>query len=359
MKDRDILIYLHSLFLNEKFFDAILDLDRLEDILYMSREDLEKVSNSTKVSVDKILASRSKDYINRMVDDINKNCCNVLTILDDDYPLELRLIERSPKVLYIKGLPLDLSAVKIGVVGARKCTGYGKFAVEKFVGDLARLGVTIVSGMAQGIDAEAHRVALDNDAYSIGVLGSGVDIKFPPKNSALYDRMYQCGTIISEYPLGCQPRNFYFPERNRIISGLSDGVIVIEAKEKSGSLITARLAAEQGKEVFSVPGNINSIYSVGTNKLIRDGAMPLIDIEDIKLALPMLEDLVDKSEEQVVENLSFEELIVYNKIKEGFDTIDLLVEKTDLGISKISSLVTLLEMKGLVKDLNSLGFKVL
>lgn len=359
MEERDILIYLHSLFLNEDYFDSILEMKNLEDILYMSESDLLQIPNAKKKSVEKILNSRSKDYINKMVEKINLNCCEVLTIFDDNFPVELKLIEKTPKVLYVKGLPLDLRGVKIGVVGARKCTAYGKYAVEKFVSDLARMEVTIVSGMAQGIDAEAHKIALENDTYTIGVLGTGVDIKFPSKNSKLFDRMYEKASIISEYPLGTTALPHYFPERNRIISGLSEGVIVVEAKDKSGSLITARLAAEQGKEVFAVPGNINSLYSVGTNKLIRDGAIPLLDIEDLTLSIPSLQDFEVLSKENVELALSDDEKLILENIKVGIDSIDDLVEHTKLGISRVSSAVTLLEMKGIIQDLNSLGLKIL
>lgn len=359
MEARDILIYLHSLFLNEDYFDAILDLENLEDILYMEEEDLRKIPKAKDKSIEKILASRSKDYIKTLVDKINKSATDVLTIFDDNYPEDLRTIERSPKVLYVKGLPLDLSGVKIGVVGARKATKYGKNAVEKFVGDLAALDATIISGMALGIDAQSHKAALDSGAYTIGVLGTGVDLKYPGKNEELFQRMYKEGTLISEYPLGTEPLPYRFPERNRIISGLSDGVIVIEAKEKSGSLITARLAAEQGREVFAVPGNINSIYSVGTNRLIQDGATPLIDIEDIKLAIPALQDQVQMEVDLDDLDLSEEEALVYRQIKEGVDNLDLLVEKTKLPVADLSSLIILLEMKGLVTDLGNQGIKIL
>lgn len=359
MEDRDILIYLHSLFLNEEYFDSILDLDNLEDILYMEREDLEKIENSKKRSIDKILESREKDYIKRLVDDINKKTDGVLTIFDEDYPLSLRFIERPPKVLYLKGLPLNLDGVKLGVVGARKNTSYGDYAVDRFVSQLANLNVTIISGMAQGIDSLAHKKALEQDGYTIGVLGNGVDIRFPKSNFRLFEKMYKEGTIISEYPVGTTPLPFYFPERNRIISGLSEGIIVVEAKEKSGSLITARLAAEQGKEVFSVPGNLNSFYSEGTNKLIRDGATPLIDIEDILTAFPELRFKSEDEKEKEYENLTVEESLIISKVKEGYDTIDELVEITDMTVSEISSIITLLEMKGIIKDYSSSGLLIL
>lgn len=357
MENRDVLIFLQSLYLDEEFFDEIMDLEFMDDIFQMDEKDFYKFQKAHKGSIEKILKNRNKDYINRMVEEINTHCSQVITILDDDYPMELGLIERPPKVLFAKGLPLDTSGVKIGVVGARKCTAYGSYAVEKFVSELARLGCTIVSGMAQGIDAYAHKIALENDAYSIGVLGTGIESRFPSINNKLYDKMYKEGTIITEYPIGAGGMAWNFPERNRIISGLSEGVIVVEAKERSGSLITARLAAEQGREIFSVPGNINSLYSVGTNKLIRDGAIPLIEIEDITTVIPEIQNLTCNNENGALA-ISEDEQLILGKIEDGFDSVNSLVEETNLETSKVNSIVTLLEMKGLIQDLTGIGLKI-
>lgn len=356
MEDRDILIFLQTLYLTEEFYNELLTLDYLDDIFQMEEEDFVKFEFATKKNIDKILKNRNKEYLDKMVEDINKYCSQVITIFDEDYPVELNFIERPPKVLFVKGLPLDTSRVKMGVVGARKCTAYGKYTVEKFVSELARMKCTIVSGMAQGIDAHAHKVALENEGYSIGVLGTGVDSKFPKSNHRLYERMYEQGTIISEYPIGAAALPFNFPERNRIISGLSDGVIVVEAKDRSGSLITARLAAEQGREVFAVPGNINSLYSVGTNKLIRDGAIPLIELEDITSTISGLQEYSFESFRGDLA-VSEEEEMILEKIDQGFDSIDKLVEETGLEVSKVNSLVTLLEMKGIIKDLSGIGLR--
>lgn len=356
MEDRDLLIFLQSLYLDEKFYDEILTLDHLDDIFQMEEDDFLKFHRKNPLSVEKILKNRNKDYINKMIEDINTHCTQVITIFDENYPVELNFIERPPKVLYVKGLPLDTSGVKIGVVGARKCTAYGSYVVDKFVSELARLNCTIVSGMAQGIDAYSHKIALDNDTYTIGVLGTGIDQKFPRINSRLFDRMYENGTVITEYPIGSKGIARNFPERNRIISGLSEGVIVVEAKERSGSLITARLAAEQGKEIFAAPGNINSVYSVGTNKLIRDGAIPLIEIEDITTVIPGLEKYSYESFKGDLA-LSEEEKLVLEKIEEGFETVDSLAEELKITVSKASSAVTLLEMKGLIQDFKGIGLK--
>lgn len=355
MKDRDVLIYLHSLLLNNKFFDSLLEINNLEDVLVMERNDFEEIPNANDKNIDKILESRKKDYIKILVENINKNASQVITIFDEDYPVELQFLERPPKVLYVKGNKLNLDGVKIGVVGARKCTDYGKYVVEKFVSELATLNTTIISGMAQGIDAHAHKIALDNGAYSIGVLGTGVDIKFPARNANLYERMYKEGSIISEYPLGALAQPFYFPERNRIISGLSHGVIVAEAKDKSGSLITARCAAEQGKEVFVAPGNINSIYSVGTNKLIRDGAIPLLELDDITSIIPEFLDYQMEIKD-IDLDLSDDEKLILDYIDQGINNIDKIIEESKLDVKKVSSVITLLEMKEIIRNSGNSNF---
>ncbi len=206
-----------------------------------------------------------------------------ITIFDEDYPpSSLENIYGKPYVLYGKGGEiLEEDSLSIGIVGSRKATSYGKWACEKFSKELVKMGVTIVSGLALGIDTVAHKTAIKEGGRTIAVLGNGIDIVYPKNNKELYADIINNGMILTEFPLKTPPLAYNFPQRNRIIAGLSLGIIVIEAKEKSGSLITAHLALDQGKDVFALPGNINSLYSKGTNKLIKDGARPLLDIEDI------------------------------------------------------------------------------
>ncbi len=358
MENRDVLIFLHSLYLSDNLMKKLLEFEELDEILHMSKEDLLEVTGAKEIQIEKLVQNRNKEYFNKLISDINKHATQVFTIFDEDYPEELRYIEDPPLVIYAKGLKLNLDGVKIGVVGSRKATAYGKYATEKFVEGLAEMGVTIVSGMAQGIDALSHKSALDSSTYSIGVLGTGIDTKFPATNSQLFDRMYEYGTVISEYPIGAAAMPYNFPRRNRIISGLSHGVIVIEAKDRSGSLITARLAAEQGKEVFSVPGNINSLYSEGTNKLIRDGAIPLLDIKDIVDNIFELQLLENAEKSDILENLSEEEREIVNLINEGNVKLDSLLEVTGMNITKLSSMLTMLEMKGVIEELSGMGFIV-
>jgi len=206
-----------------------------------------------------------------------------ITLQDKDYPAILKELHSPPKIIYIKGKIIPKDKLAIGIVGTRKCTDYGKEIAYKLSSELSKLGITIVSGLAQGIDTYAHKGALDNKARTIAILGTGIDKKsfYPLENYDLSEQIAENGAIISEYEQGSRGTKYSFPQRNRIISGLSLGVIVIEAPEKSGALITADFALEQNKEVFVVPGPINSENSKGTNKLIKQGAKLITNIHDI------------------------------------------------------------------------------
>ena len=205
-----------------------------------------------------------------------------ITIDNENYPILLKQIYDPPKVLYVKGNVDILNNPSIAIVGCRDNTEYGKKAATYFSYNLAKQNINIISGLAKGIDSFAHIGALQAEGKTIAVVGNGLDTVYPKENEDLAKRIInQGGAIISEYPIGTKPEKEHFPARNRIISGLSKGIIVVEAKEKSGSLITVDFAIEQGKDVFAVPGNINSLNSVGTNKLIKDGAIPVSNYKEI------------------------------------------------------------------------------
>ena len=205
-----------------------------------------------------------------------------ITMENEKYPILLKQIYDPPKCLYVMGNIEILNNPSIAIVGCREATEYGKKAATYFSYNLAKQNVTIVSGLVRGIDSYSHIGALKANGKTIAVIGSGLDIIYPKENEQLAKKIVeQGGTIISEYPLGIRPQKEHFPARNRIISGISQATLVIEAKEKSGSLITADFAMEQGKDVYSVPGNINSKNSVGTNNLIKDGAIPVSKFSDI------------------------------------------------------------------------------
>ena len=213
---------------------------------------------------------------------------NVIKLAQDDkyYPNKLKSIYDPPELLYCLGDIRLLNEPSIAIVGTRNASNYGKRIAYNLSQELSKRGVTIISGLASGIDSYAHEGAFKNVGKTIAVLGSGIDVIYPKENEDLYKSIIKNGgLIVSEFPLGTKPEKDNFPKRNRIISGLSDGVVVVEAKKKSGALITADLALEQGRSVFAVPGNIDSQNSEGTNNLIKEGAVPVTSYLDILIAI--------------------------------------------------------------------------
>jgi DNA processing protein len=210
----------------------------------------------------------------------DRTCVSIVTSQDPLYPSQLLSTYDYPAFLYVKG-HLKEDDVNVAVVGSRTASTYGKFTTERLCRELVLRGITVISGLARGIDSAAHRGALSGKGRTIAVLGCGLDVVYPPENEKLFTEISLQGALISEFPFGTPPNAPNFPTRNRIISGISLGVVVVEASEKSGSLITARIALEQGREVFAVPGSIDSSGSRGTNKLIKQGAKLIENVEDI------------------------------------------------------------------------------
>lgn len=224
-----------------------------------------------------------KENLNQSLEYVNQNNISIITYKDEKYPGLLRNIYDFPICLYVKGNVEILNENYIGIVGSRNCTEYGKQTARKFAYGLSKKNVCIVSGLARGIDTYAHIGCIEaNIGKTVAVLGSGLDEIYPYENKMLYEKIIKTGgAIISEYPIGTKPYGKNFPRRNRIISGMSQGIIVVEASKKSGSLITVDFALEQGKNVYAVPGNITSTHSVGTNELIKEGAIPVTCVEDV------------------------------------------------------------------------------
>jgi DNA processing protein len=279
----------------------------------------------------------------------------ILHIKDENYPTSLRNIPTPPILLYVLGDIREMDQTALAIVGSRSPTPYGKWVADGLGRALAETGFTIVSGMARGIDSIAHRAALAAGGKTIAVLGSGLEIIYPPENKGLMQKIPESGAVVSEFPLFTKPEKLNFPIRNRIISGLSLGVIVIEAAANSGSLITATHALEQDREVFAVPGNIQSPKSKGSNRLIKKGAKLVEDIEDVLEELPMtitekLKEKKNSPEEKKTEELDHEEKLVYSLISaEGAD-IDYLVNQSRLPANRIASLLIMLELKGLTRQ---------
>ena len=300
-----------------------------------------------------IIKNKNIEYYSKQRQKIQQLDLKVLTVYDDNYPEHLKSIYNCPKVLYIKGEIKEEDSLSISIVGSRKATAYGRWAAAKFAEELAAMGITIVSGMAKGVDTVAHLGAIQAKGRTLAVLGSGVDVIYPKSNRQLYSNISSNGAVISEFPPGTQPLQYNFPQRNRIISGLSLGVIVIEAGEKSGSLITAHHAVEQGKDVFALPGNINSVYSKGTNLLIKDGAKILISLDDILEEIQILKDKCSYYNKKTVnyECLGVDEEKIVRSLVEKPLHMDMISYSCNMNISKVTSLLTILEMKGIIKQL--------
>lgn len=200
---------------------------------------------------------------------------------DKNYPEKLANIYKPPSKIYVLGNETILNQKSIAIIGCRKCSKEGANNAYKFAYELSKKGINIVSGFARGIDTCGHKGTIDAKGKTIAVLGSGIDVIYPPENRNLYEKIIRLGgAIISEYPLGSKPEKYHFPERNRIISGLSNGVLVVEAKKKSGTLITVDFALDQGKDIYAIPGSIYNENSYGTNELIKEGAIPVTSVDD-------------------------------------------------------------------------------
>lgn len=270
-----------------------------------------------------------------------------IKITDQEYPELLKLIINPPETLYFSGDVSLLNRPSIAIVGTRKATAYGRWAAYGLSKKLSEYGIVVVSGMAFGIDTYAHKGAVENDGKTIAVLGCGADVCYPASNRTLRDNILKNGLILSEYEPGTTPLPYRFPMRNRIISGLCMGTVIVEAGLSSGSLITAECAAEQGRNIYALPGNINNIYSIGANKLIRDGATQIIVFDDIieELGIPK-----KNSMKNFECKLGKDEKAVYDFVQShGETTSDMLCRSTGKPPSDINAIVTILEMKGLLQ----------
>lgn len=268
---------------------------------------------------------------------------------DVNFPPSLKIAAPDVKELYYEGRLDLLRGPCIAVVGSRECTGYGR-AVAKNIGKrVAESGAVLVSGLAKGIDGAAHTGALEGGGSTVAVLGNGLDIYYPRENVNLQKNIAKAGLLISEYPGGTKPKPFHFPLRNRIISGISDSVVIVEAGQSSGALITAERAAEQGKRIYAVPGNITSLYSFGTNMLIRENVTPLILVDDVLIDLG-----IKPKGTASPKGLGKEEILIYEALRQnGEMTVEDIYHKTNIKPSELSGIMTILEMKGII--FSSLG----
>ena len=305
--------------------------------------------------IDTFLQVRLDVDLETVLQRIQSKGISVLTWEDETYPRRLKEIDQPPPVLYLRGSLLPADEWAVAIVGTRRITAYGRQVTEEIATTLARSGVTIVSGLARGVDSVAHKAALDAGGRTIGVLGSGVDVIYPNEHRLLAERMIASGALLSDYAPGTAPDGVNFPPRNRIISGLSQAVVVVEAGQKSGALITAEFAAEQGRDVFAVPGNINAPQSVGCNALIQQGARPLLQARDIleALDLTMVQEHrsarsllpADATEQQVLEIVGQQPLHI--------DEIRLQI---GLPMEQVTAALAMMELKGMVRAVGGMRY---
>ena len=279
----------------------------------------------------------------------------VLTWDDDAYPPHLKEIDQPPPVLYVRGNVLPEDEWAVAIVGTRRVTAYGRQVADEVATTLARNGVTVVSGLARGVDSIAHQAALNAEGRTLAVLGNGVDIIYPPENRQLATRIMEHGALISDYPLGTQPDGINFPPRNRIISGLSRAVIIVEAGETSGALITATFAAEQGRDVFAVPGNINAPQSQGTNRLIRDGAQPLLNPQDVLEALNLTM-VTEHRTIRVALPTDPLEARLFRLLTQEPKHVDEIRAQAEMPIETVSATLAMMELKGMVRQVGGMNY---
>jgi DNA processing protein len=288
---------------------------------------------------------------------LSQSPARLVVLTSPEYPPLLREIPDPPPYLYLYGT-LEPQEACIAVVGSRRSSTYGRLVTERISSQLAERGITVVSGLARGIDTSAHRGALEAGGRTIGVLGCGIDLLYPRENRDLAIRMAKQGAVVTEFPFGTEPLAENFPRRNRIVSGLAIGVLVVEASESSGSLITARLALDQGREVFAIPGNINSSVSRGTNLLIREGAKLVMGIDDILEELPLLRPTPGQPPSPAPE-LSDDEEKVWRTLTGTPLHIDEITVKSSLTVCEVSAILLRLELRSLVTQLPGKIFSLL
>jgi DNA processing protein len=277
----------------------------------------------------------------------------LLTLENVLYPIRLKEIYDPPPLLYLRGELKKEDDFALSIVGSRKTSPYGRWITEKISQEIVRQGITIVSGMARGIDSVAHGGAISGGGRTLAVLGCGIDVIYPPENRNLFGQIIDHGAVLSEFPMGSRPEGMHFPRRNRIISGLSMGVVVVQASADSGSLITAEYALEQGREVFAIPGNVGAEGSRGTNRLIKEGAKLVESSEDIlEEIVPQWQKMKESSfkAKSPEEALPEEEKIVYRLLSDSPLHIDAIIRESPFDPGRVSSLLLNLELKGLISQ---------
>jgi DNA processing protein len=335
--------------------------DTPEAALEASPASLAGIRGMTPATIEAIKSNQWRRFAEEECRRLESSGARLVTYIASDYPKSLFEIPDPPPFLYVKG-ELRSRELSVAIVGSRRATAYGLMTTAKLSGALASHGVCVVSGMARGVDTAAHRGALQAGGRSIGVLGCGVDKIYPPENRPLFEEMANKGCLVSEFPLGTLPLAENFPRRNRIISGLSCGVLVVEAAEKSGSLITAQYALEHGRDVYAVPGNISFATSRGCNRLIKQGAKLVDCVEDILEELPAYAlasaDAPLFQPQPRTFALTPKEAAIYELLARSPLHIDDIISQTELTAGEVSSMLLHLELKGAVTPLPGTHYAV-
>lgn len=317
-------------------------------------EALQAAGLSTKLA-ERVIQVRSGVDLDNYLERVNKQGIEILTWDDVLYPPRLKEIDQPPPVLYFRGVLIPEDTWAVAVVGTRRVSAYGRQVAEDIGSFLAANGVTVVSGLARGVDAIAHQSALKAGGRTIAVLGCGVDRIYPPEHTQLAGRIMANGAILSDYAMGTPPDASNFPPRNRIISGLSMATVIVEAGETSGALITAQFAIDQGREVFAVPGNILAPQSKGTNKLIAQGAHPLLSVQDLLDILNLTRVTEQRQSRRVLPVDETESKLMSVLTQEPLHMDEIRIQ-TGLPIERVSATLVMMELKGLVRQVGGLNY---
>ncbi len=307
-------------------------------------------------TVDLVVSQRQEIDPQRELERLHEAGVRAIPRFHSAYPARLREIADPPPVIYVRGTLSPQDEWALALVGTRRATAYGRQAAGELARDLATNGVTVVSGLARGIDTIAHRAALDAGGRTIAVLANGLDTVYPPENRGLASEIAEAGALISDYPLGTKPRAEFFPRRNRIMSGVSLGTLVVEGDVKSGAMITARFAAEQNREVFAVPGSIFAPQSRGPLSLIRDGATPVASVEHVLEALNLTMIGAQMDFGRAAPPASEDEQALMEVLTREPRHVDEVVRDSGLAAARVSATLALLELKGQVRDLGGMQY---
>ena len=335
-----------------------------QEVYELTEKQMETLSTSSRIQEDdiaKLIESKKEWDLDREWERLVKANISFTSLEDVKYPSKLRNLADAPYALFYRGkLPED-AGMCTAIVGARMCSEYGRGMAKEIAQELAAHDVSVISGMASGIDAAGHRGALLSGGDTYAVLGSGADVCYPNYHKQLYYEIIQQGGVLSEYLPGTRPMSWNFPRRNRIISALSDVVLVIEAKQKSGSLITADFALEQGKDVYALPGRVTDSLSAGCNRLIAQGAGPILSVEDLLEELSLLPLTASRNQKNLKSKklpLEKDELLVYGCLGLLPLGLEEILEKTGLNIQTASCILVSLQQKGLIQEIYKNYYKI-